>query len=310
VVSAGLPLERGGNNGIRIIGSDHTEFRSSDYREITPDYFRTLGIPLRQGRVFSEADSGSSARVVIVNEALARQYFPTRSALGEHLEASRLLWEIVGVVGDVKSYLDQAAPPTIFIPASQASFGTSQLFEGWFPRSVVIRVSGDPLRLSRAVHDAFAAVDPLVPTGTTRSMEQVLSRSLALRNFMRMLLSVFAGLALLLASVGIYGVISYAVSQRTRELGVRMALGARPTDVMRLILGEGLKLVCVGVVLGITAALALTRMLASLLYGVSANDPLIFVGVTALLIGVALIACLMPALHAMRVDPIVALRYE
>ena len=141
-------------------------------------------------------------------------------------------------------------------------------------------------------------------------MEQVLSRSLALRNFMRMLLSVFASLALLLANVGIYGVISYAVSQRTRELGVRMALGARPIDVLRLILGEGLKLVCVGVVLGITSALALTRLLASLLYGVSATDPLIFVGVTALLIGVALAACLLPARRAMCVDPIVALRYE
>jgi predicted permease len=310
VVSAGLPLERGGNQGVRIIGSGDSEFRSTDYREITPDYFRTLGIPVRQGRVFSEADSGSSARVMIVNEAFARQYFPTRSPLGEHVEASRLPWEIVGVVGDAKSYLDQAAPPTTFIPASQASFGTSQLFEGWFPRSVVIRASGDPLRFSRAVRDAFAAVDPLVPTGTVRSMDQILSRSLALRNFMRMLLSVFASLALLLASVGIYGVISYAVSQRTRELGVRMALGARPIDVLRLILVGGLKLVCVGVVLGITAALALTRLLASLLYGVSATDPLIFVGVTAILAGVALAACLMPALRAMRVDPIVALRYE
>ena len=210
----------------------------------------------------------------------------------------------------MKSYLDQPAPPTMFVPASQAAFGTSQLFEGWFPRSVVVRASVDPLSLGRAVRDAFAGVDPLVPTGPMRSMEQVMSRSLALRNFMRLLLSVFAGLALLLASVGIYGVISYAVSQRTREIGLRMALGARPRDVLRLILGEGLKLVCAGVVVGIAAALALTKLLATLLYGVSGTDPLIFIGVTALLVAVSLAACFVPARRAMRVDPIVALRYE
>jgi putative ABC transport system permease protein len=310
VVAAGLPLERGGNNGVQIVGSSDSEWHSIDYREITPGYFRTLRIPLRQGRQFSDADSDASARVVIVNEAFARQYFPGRSALGQVLDASHERCEIVGVVGDVKSYLDQPAPPTMFVPASQAAFGTSQLFEGWFPRSVVVRASVDPLSLGRAVRDAFAAVDPLVPTGPMRSMEQVMSRSLALRNFMRLLLSVFAGLALLLASVGIYGVISYAVSQRTREIGLRMALGARPRDVLRLILGEGLKLVCAGVVVGIAAALALTKLLATLLYGVSGTDPLIFIGVTALLVGVSLAACFVPARRAMRVDPIVALRYE
>jgi len=310
VVAAGLPLERGGNNGVQIVGSSDSEWHSMDYREITPGYFRTLRIPLRQGRQFSDADSDVSARVVIVNEAFARQYFPDRSALGQLLDASHERCEIVGVVGNVKSYLDQPAPPTMFVPASQAAFGTSQLFEGWFPRSVVVRTSVDPLSFGRAVRDAFAAVDPLVPTGPMRSMEQVMSRSLALRNFMRLLLSVFAGLALLLASVGIYGVISYAVSQRTREIGVRMALGARPRDVLRLILGEGLKLVCAGVVLGIAAALALTKLLATLLYGVSGTDPLIFIGVTALLVGVSLAACFVPARRAMRVDPIVALRYE
>ena len=310
VIAAGLPLERGGNNGVRIVGSSDSEWHSTDYREVTPGFFRTMGIPLRQGRLFSEADSDSSARVVIVNEAFARQYFSRRSALGEHVDANNTVCEIVGVVGDVKSYLDQPAPPTTFIPASQASFGTSQLFEGWFPRSVVVRAGVDPLGLDRTVRDAFAAVDPLVPTGPMRSMEQVLSHSLALRNFMRFLLSIFAGLALVLASVGIYGVISYAVSQRTREIGVRMALGARPADVLRLILGEGLRLVLVGVAEGIAAALALTKLLASLLYGVSDTDPLIFASVTGLLVGVSLAACFIPARRAMRVDPMVALRYE
>jgi putative ABC transport system permease protein len=310
IVAAGLPLERGGNNGVRIAGPNSSEWYNADYREITPGYFRTMGIPLRQGRVFTDADTATTARVAVVNDAFAREHFPGRSALGEHLYISEVLCEIVGVVGDVKSYLDQPAPPTMFVPAAQAGFATSGLFEGWFPRSVVVRASVDPLSLSRAVRDAVVAVDPMVPTGQMRTLEQVLSRSLALRNFMRVLLTVFASLALLLASVGIYGVISYTVSQRTREIGVRMALGARPADVLRLVLAEGLKLILVGAALGLASAFALTKLLGGLLYGVSATDPLIFSLVTVMLVGVALAACYVPAHRAMRVDPIVALRYE
>jgi len=308
VVAAGLPLERGGNNGVRLPGSE--KWYSVDYREITPGFFQTLGIPLRQGRTFSEADSEMGAKVVIVNQAFVREHFPSRSPIGEQIFLGKTPCEIVGVVGDVKSYLDQPVPPATFIPAAQASYGTSALFEGWFPRSVLVRASVDPLSLSRSVRDAIAAVDPTVPTGSVRSMDQVLSRSLALRSFMMFLLGLFASLALILASVGIYGVISFAVSQRTREIGVRMALGAHPRDVLRLILGEGLKLVLVGVVLGVIAALAMTRLLATMIYGVSATDPLIFLSVIVLLVAVALAACFVPARRAMRVDPIVALRYE
>jgi putative ABC transport system permease protein len=318
VVSAGLPLQRGGNNGIKLIGTSDTEWHSVDYREITPGYFRAMGISLRDGRSFTDADTGAAARVTIVNESFARQFFPQKSAIGEHIAlGGKDSAEIVGVVRDVKSYLDQPAPPTTFIPAAQASFGTSQLFEGWFPRTVVVRVgtsaagqSIDPLNLARAVRDAFTEVDPLIPIGSTRSMEQVLSRSLALRNFMRMLLSAFAILALLLAAIGIYGVISYAVSQRTREIGVRMALGATPAGMLRLILSESLQLILFGILIGVAAALGLTRLLASLLYGVTSTDPLIFVSVTTLLVAIALAACLIPARRAMRIDPMVALRHE
>jgi len=214
------------------------------------------------------------------------------------------------VVGDVKSYVDQPAEPTTFIPAAQAKLGTSSLFEGWFPRSIVVRTTGNPLILSQALREALAAADPLVPTGAVRSMNQVLAHSLALRSFMMLLLSIFGGLALVLATVGIYGVISYAVSQRRREIGVRMALGARPADVLRMILAEGLKLVAVGVVIGIAAALMLTRLLEGMVYGVSMRDPLIFVLVNLLLVTVSLAACYVPARRAMRVDPLVALRYE
>jgi putative ABC transport system permease protein len=308
IIAAGLPLERGGNNGFHL--SNSADWNNADYREITPGFFRAMGIPLRQGRVFSEADSETANRAVIINQAFADRYFPSRSPVGEHIILGKTTCEIVGVVGDVKSYLDQPAPPTTFVPAAQASYGTSALFEGWFPRSIVLRANVDPLSLSRAVHDAVAAVDPIVPTGSVRSMDQVLSHSLALRNFMMFLLSLFAALALILATVGIYGVISYAVSQRTREIGVRMALGARPGDVLRLILGEGLKLVLAGAALGILFALVATRFIATMIYGVSASDPLIFFSVITLLVVVSLAACYVPARRAMRVDPIVALRYE
>ena len=310
VVAAGLPLERGGNNGVKLAAAKESDWISADYREITPGYFQAMGIPLKQGRLFSDADSDSANRVVVINETFARKHLKGLNPLGQHLDVGGVLCEVVGVVGDVKSYLDQPSEPSTYVPASQAAYGTSALFEGWFPRTVVVRASVDPLSLSRAVREAVANVDPTVPTGKFRSMEQVLSHSLALRSFMRLLLSVFAGLALLLASVGIYGVISYAVSQRTREIGVRMALGARPADVLRLVLTEGLRLVLVGVAIGIAAALALTRLLASLLYGVSSTDPTIFVSVTALLVTVSLAACFIPARRAMRVDPIVALHYE
>jgi putative ABC transport system permease protein len=310
VVAAGLPLERGGNNGVRIAGSKESEWINMDYREITPGYFRAVGTALKQGRGFTEADSEGSHTVVIINEAAARKYFPDQGSLGKYLYVSGVLCEVVGVVGDVKSYLDQPAEPTTFIPAAQAKLGTSALFEGWFPRSIVVRTTGNPLLLNQTLREALAATDALVPTGALRSMDQVLSHSLALRSFMMLLLSIFGGLALVLASVGIYGVIAFAVSQRTREIGVRMALGARPADVLRMVLKEGLKLVGVGVVLGVAAALMLTRLLEGMVYGVKVRDPLIFTMVNLLMVAVSLAACYIPARRATRVDPLVALRYE
>jgi putative ABC transport system permease protein len=310
VVAAGLPLERGGNNGVRIAGAKESEWISMDYREITPGYFQAIGTALKQGRGFAEADSETSHSVVIINETAARKYFQGQSALGKYLYVSGVLCEVVGVVGDVKSYLDQPAEPTTFIPAAQAKAGTSNLFEGWFPRSIVVRTTGNPLILSQSLREALVAADPLVPTGAVRSMDQVLVHSLALRSFMMLLLSIFGGLALVLAGVGIYGVIAFAVSQRTREIGVRMALGARPADVLRMVLKEGLRLVAVGVVLGVAAALLLTRLLEGMVYGVKVRDPLIFAMVNLLMVAVSLAACYIPARRATRVDPLVALRYE
>jgi putative ABC transport system permease protein len=310
IVAAGLPLERGGNNGVKIPDAKDDGFISMDYREITPQYFRAVGMPLKQGREFTDADSANSNHVVVINETVARKYFRDSNPLGRTIYVNDAPCEVVGIVGDVKTYLDQPARPATFIPAAQASYRTSKVFEGWFPRTFVVRTSSNPLSLGQSVREAVTAVDALVPTGQIRSMDQVLSHSLALRSFMMLLLSIFGGLALILASVGLYGVISFAVSQRTQEIGVRMALGARPADVIRLVLTEALKLVFTGVALGICAALLLTRLMENMVYGVQPRNPLIFVLVNVALLAVALTACYIPARRAMRVDPIVALRYE
>jgi predicted permease len=308
VVSGGLPLERGGNNVVRVPNSDRPY--SVDYREVTPGFFAAMGVPLKEGRLFSDFDSEVSAKVVIVNEAFVHEHFAGRAPIGEPIILGKTSCEIVGVVGDIRSYLDKPAPATTFIPAAQASYEISTLFEGWFPRSVIVRANVAPLGLNRAVPNAIEAVDPTVPTGAMRSMDQVLSHALALQNFMMLLLSLFAALALFLAGVGLYGVVSYATSQRTREIGVRMALGAQSLDISHLILGEGLRLVLLGAALGTLGAFAATRSIATMLYGVSATDPMIFLSVNAVLVVVALAACYFPARRATRLDPIVALRDE
>ena len=310
IVAAGLPLERGGHGVVRIAGLQQSEWRPCDYRESSSNYFRAMGIALHLGRGILETDTENSSQVVVVNEAFAQKYFAGRSALGERIFLANIPREIVGVVADAKSSLDRPALPTAFIPAAQASFEGSKIWENWFPRSIVVRTSVDPLSLIRTVRQAVDTVDPLVSTGAVRTMEEMMSRSLALRSFLMRLLGIFAGLAMVLASVGLYGVISFLVGRRTREIGVRMSLGARPTDVLRLILAEGLRLVITGVVVGIVAALLLTRLLESMVYGVSPRDPLVFVLVSLVMIAVSLLACYVPARRASRVDPITALRYE
>jgi len=310
IVAAGLPLERGGNIGVQIEGTKEPEYLSWNYREASPNYFRAMGITLKQGRRILETDAAESTPVVVVNESLSKKYFAGKNPIGEHVNLNGKSREIVGIVADVKSFLDRPTAPTIFIPAGQASFEGSQLWEGWFPRNVVVRTSMKPAELSQAVRETVASVDPLVPTGTIQTMDEMMSKSVALRSFMMLLLSIFGALALILASVGLYGVIAFSVAQRTREIGVRMALGARPADVLRLVLNEGLALVAAGLVVGIGAALALTRLLAGMVYGVSLYDPLVFFAVNVLLVGISLMACYLPARRAMRVEPVVALRYE
>ena len=313
VVVAGLPLERGGNVPLKIAGRKDSELFSADYREIIPEYFRALGVPLQRGRAFNEVDSPDARKVAVVNAAFARKYFSDRNPIGGQLDLTMLgdtQREIVGVVGDVKSHLNEPAEPTVFVPVAQASYDVDRIFQGWFPTCIVVRTGPKPLSLSQAVEDAVRGADPALPIGEVRSMAQVLSLSLAFRRFLMILMTVFAGLALVLAAVGLYGVISYSVSQRTHEIGVRVALGAERRDVLKLVVSQGIRLVLIGTGVGLFGAFALTRFLASTLYGVKANDPATFVAVSLLLAGVAILASYIPARRATKVDPIVALRYE
>jgi predicted permease len=305
VVAAGLPLERGGNDYIRVAGEK--EGFSADYREITPEYFHTLRIPVLQGRLFSAADSQGAHKVIIINDAFARGHFQGRNPIGEHLKGGE---EIIGIVDDVKSHLNEPAPATFFVPMAQVSYKADQLFQGWFPTSILVRTFQNPLSLTRAVEDALQQSDPNLPIGQVRTMEQVLSLSIAFQRFLMILMTVFAGLALVLAAVGLYGVISYSVSQRTHEVGIRMALGATGRDILRAVLRDGLRVTLIGTAAGLAGALALTRVLSTMLFGVNPTDPFTFIAVSMLLISVAMLASYVPARRATKVDPMVALRYE
>ena len=311
IVTGGLPLERGGNEFFVLFNGNQRRELSLDYREITPDYFRALGVPLQQGRFLTDGDSAESRHVAIINEELAREYFPNESAVGRHvkLEGTEDL-EIVGVVGDVKSFLNEQAPPTVYIPDTQADIRGTKGFLGWFPGCILVRTAQDPLSVTQDVVNAVHTADSAVPVGRVESMEEVLSTALAFQRFLMKLMSTFAGLALVLAAVGIYGVMAYSVAQRTHEIGLRVALGALPADIWRMVLSRGMLLTLGGIVAGLAGAYGLTRLLADELYGVKPADPLVLTVAAVALALVAVLACWVPARRATRVDPLVALRYE
>jgi putative ABC transport system permease protein len=310
VVGAGLPLDYGGNVGVWLASEGESRAFSSDFRSVTPDYFHTMGTPLLQGRFFTDADSSYSAKVAIINQEFAREKFPHGNPIGQNLsDGDPEMLQIVGVVGDVRTSIGEPAPATFFIPLAQDA-GDIQAFQAWFPVSIVVRTAQPPLTLSHAVETAVHDADPDLPIGHIQSMEQILSTSLAFQRFSMILMSIFAALALILAAIGTYGVMAYSIAQRTHEIGIRMALGAEPGDVLRMVIGQGMTLAALGLVIGIAGALAATRLLASQLYAVSASDPVIFIVVAVLLALVALFACWIPARRAAHVDPLIALRYE
>jgi len=279
---------------------------SADIRSADTDYFRTMGIPLLAGREFTAADTATSNRVMVINETMARLYWPNASPIGQHVTMKDwgppLSGEIIGVVGDVKANgLDTAVMPMIY----WSYFQFPQLFN-----SIVVRTGGDPQHLTPAVKAAIWSVNKNQPISQMATMADVLSESLARRRLYLILLGVFAASALILAAVGVYGMVAYSVSQRIREMGIRIAVGAARGDVLRMVLGQGARVAILGIAAGILAALALTRLMASLLFGVTATDPLTFLAVAALLTLVALGASFLPARRATRVDPMVALRSE
>jgi putative ABC transport system permease protein len=277
-------------------------------RVVSQDYFDAMGIRLLRGRKFDErTDRADSRPVAVVSETMARRLWPGEDPIGKRVqpgEPDPNGWiEVVGVAGDVRQF-DLAAEPRLqmYLPYAQ--------FEWFVPRQLVVKTDGEPAGLAAAVRKTVWELDRDQPVSDVRTMEEVLSGSVARQRFSTLLLGVFAALALLLAAVGIYGVMSYAVAQRTREIGIRIALGAQAGSVLRLMVGQGLKLAAAGVALGLVGALLLTRLMSSLLFGVSATDPATLVCISVVLVGVALLASYIPARRAAKVDPLVALRYQ
>ena len=279
------------------------------FRTVSPDYFSAMQIPLNRGRRFTEADKKQSPPVVIINQELARRYFPGEDPVGKRLSLRASLGEdeplwrqIAGVVGDIKHFgLDAEVRPEIYVPYAQLP--TSAM-------TLVVRTASDPASLTDAVKNRIKAVDKDQPVSSVATMESYVSRSVAGRRFSMVLLMGFAAVALLLAAVGVYGVMSYTVAERTREIGIRVALGARRTDIFKLVVGQAARLTVLGLAAGLTGAFALTRLMEGLLFGVTATDPLIFVTVPFVLAAVALVASYIPARRATKVDPMIALRYE
>ena len=311
-LAAPLPMDRQGEASFAfsIVGDPPLppgKSPTADYATVSPDYFQMMRIPLLRGRFFSDADSPSSPKVAIISEALVRRYFPNQDPLGRQMRFgfppnSDVSREIVGIVGDVRDVaLSRKPGPMMYVPFAQAP-----LYGG----EVVVRSSLSASSVAAGIRQAVGSIDKSLPVTDIESLSDALGQSISQERFRTFLLASFSAIALVLAAVGIFGVISYSAAQRTREIGIRIALGAERRDVLRLILGQGTKLALVGLGIGVVAAFLLTRVMSSLLYSVSATDPLTFASVTIILLSVALTACYIPARRAMRVDPIVALRHN
>ncbi len=276
------------------------------YRVVTPDYFQTMRIPIIKGRSFTDQDKAGAPPVVIVNETLARKHWPGQDPIGKRFRFSgpieRAPWmEVVGVIADVKHDLNKPVTPEYYLPHAQ---------DAWSAMVLVARTNVEPASLAAALRQQVWTIDKDQPVFDVRTMQEVRSASVTLYSFSSVTLGIFAGLALLLASIGIYGVMAFAVTQRTQEIGIRMALGARAGDVLKLVVNHGMKLALLGMAIGLAGAWALTRFMAKLLVGVKPTDLLTFAIVSACLFVAALLACYLPARRATKVDPLVALRYE
>jgi len=318
-----LPVEAGIDLPFDIAGKAPPTGRDNSgdeqYRSVSPHYFQVFKIPLMRGRVFTETDVGNSARVVIINAAMAKKYWPKDDPIGQIIVIGKGMGpqfedpprQIVGIVGSVRENgLKNEGVGVMYIPQSQVPEGITTLANSVIPLSWSIRTAAEPLSQRMAVERELHLVDGQMPVSRVRTMEQVISETVSRQRFNMVLLGIFAGVALVLAALGIYGVMSYSVQQRTQEIGIRMALGASRGRMLSLVMGQGMKLAAIGVGLGLALAYAATRLLASLLFGVKASDPLTFAAVAGILTAAALLAAYIPARRATTVDPAVALRCD
>lgn len=315
--SNGIPLGQTGDTSFGIVGRPKPQPDQQPqamFYITSPDYLRAMGIPLIKGRFFTAQDTQKSPRVAVIDENFARQQFPNEEPIGHYIAGDgkdNPDAEVVGIVGHVKHFgLDapERIQSQLYFPFNQAP---NEVLGFLAPRmNLIVRTKADPLSVTAAVRHQVQQLDPNQPVYNVSTMEQTLDQSLATQRLSMTLLAVLAGLALILAAVGIYGVMSYTVSQRTHEIGIRMAIGAQQRDVFKLVIGRGLGLVLVGVAIGLAGAFGLTRLMATMLFGVKPTDPETFMTIAGLLIAVALLACYVPGRRATKVDPLVALRYE
>jgi putative ABC transport system permease protein len=318
-----LPIEGGVDLPFSIEGkppTDRSPYNGDEqWRFVSPHYFSAFRVPLVSGRAFDDRDTGKSERVVIINQALAKKYWPKEDPVGRRITIAKGLGadfeeparQVVGIVGNVRENgLSNSDQPVMYVPQAQVTDGLTQLANRVIPMSWAVRAAADPASLTTAIQREFLAVDAQLPIAKVRTMDQVMSEATARQSFNMLLLAIFAGLALLLASIGIYGLMSYTVEQRTQEIGIRLALGAGQGAMLKLIVRQGMLLAGIGVVVGLAAAFGLTRLLAFLLFGVKTTDPVTYAAVAAILTAVALLACYLPARRATKIDPLTALRYE
>ncbi|HYK20522.1 MAG TPA: ABC transporter permease, partial [Pyrinomonadaceae bacterium] len=308
-----LPLSGASmNRGFRVEGRPDPKSddnASMDYQIVSRDYFATMGIPIKRGRGFTTSDSESSDRVIVINEEMAKRFWPNEDPLGKRMafgdSRKDTSWRtIIGIVGNVRhASLTEDPVPTAFIDYRQD-------VESWSRMAFVLKTTVDPASLTAAVRRSLVAIDPEQPVYGIDPLDKLLSDAIAPRRFAMILIGLLALLALLLASIGIYSVIFFSVSERTKEIGIRMALGARRGNVLTMVLRQGMSVAVIGIVAGLLIAVGLTRLLATMLFEVSATDPVTFVAVALILTLVALLACYFPARRAMKVDPLVALRCE
>jgi len=317
-----LPLEGGFGLPFIIVGRPLTNgpyTGGASWRTISPEYFKVFRIPLIRGRLFTDRDDANSAPVVLINEGLAKQYWKDADPVGQQIVIGKGVGpefeepprQIIGVVGDVRDQgLNNNPDPIMYVPESQITDGVNALNNRIIPLTWVVRTKVAPNSLSAGVQKELREASGGLPVGHIRSMDQVRVESTALTDFNMTLLAVFAGIALVLAAVGIYGLMAYSVQQRIQETGIRMALGASPEDVRKMVVWQGMRLALAGVLFGVAIAFALSRVLASFLFGVQPRDPVTFTTVAVVLSLIALFATYVPALRASRVDPMAALRYE